>query len=749
MKQKRLNVRIYKVKNEASLLKILVLLLFIIMVQGPLFARPRATEPLGLSEARGVINRFTGGQMNVHLSLGLPCTADGADRYVYHVSHGQLYVDASSGVALCRGFYDYVKSLGAGICSWSGNRFALPPHLSDVKAKTVTSPYRDHAYMNVVTYGYSMPYWDTTRWDKEIDWMALHGVDMPLMLIAQEAVYRMVFHKMGLSDAEIDSWEVGPAHLPWMRMGNISRSETVPFEGPLSKNWHQEQIALLRHILARIRPLGMKPVFPAFGGFVPKAFTEHYPDAKLTETGWGGSFHNYRLDPLSPHFVKIGQLFVQTWDSIFGAGKYYLSDSFNEMAVPSDTALLTSYGDAVYASIHSANPDATWVMQGWTLGYQRDEWGSGRLQALLRHVPADRMMLLDMATDYNKCFWQNGYNWDAYPAFYGKQWVWSVIPNMGGKTAQTGQLSYYANGRFDALNAPNRGNLTGYGFAPEGIENNELLYELVADGGWHADSLQLKDWLSNYARCRYGSYPADVASYYDGLLHSVYNSFTDHPRFAWQRRPDHDVRGTVAENDAFYQGVVHLFAHPSQMWNSPLYRSDLIEAAAFYAGGRAEQLMPSIQQAIDQGDTLTADKLIARFRTLLTDADRILTLHPLYRLERWEQMAARMGTDATESKTYARNARRIVSTWGTSASSGLNDYSARVWSGLVRGYYLPRWLAYYSNALGRTHIDIRAWEDAWVDSAPSLQSAESVPADTLGFLQHIIAEGRLQSSAAH
>ncbi len=28
-----------------------------------------------------------------------------------------------------------------------------------------------------------MPYWDWERWEKEIDWMAVHGINMPLALV--------------------------------------------------------------------------------------------------------------------------------------------------------------------------------------------------------------------------------------------------------------------------------------------------------------------------------------------------------------------------------------------------------------------------------------------------------------------------------------------------------------------------------------------------------------------------------------
>ena len=89
-----------------------------------------------------------------------------------------------------------------------------------------------------------------------------------------------------------------------------------------------------------------------------------------------------------------------------------MADSFNEMDVPlskdSITALqeLAGYGESVYSSIQKVNPDAIWVMQGWTFPYQKKDgklfWTPERLQALVSNVPDDKLMILDLANEYNK-----------------------------------------------------------------------------------------------------------------------------------------------------------------------------------------------------------------------------------------------------------------------------------------------------------------------------------------------------------
>ena len=223
----------------------------------------------------------------------------------YAVRDGKLHLRASSGVALCRGFYDYAKRHGGGLFTWSGSSLRLPALPAGGEERRVVSPFRHHYYLNVVTFGYSAPYWDWARWQQEIDWMALHGIDMPLALTAYEAIIARVWKKLGLTDEEINQYFVGPAHLPWMRMGNISG-----IDGPLNADWHRAQIALQHKILDRMRSLGMKPICPGFAGFVPQAVRRISPQTELVTTHWAGSFSNWMLKPSDPLFRKICTAFI-------------------------------------------------------------------------------------------------------------------------------------------------------------------------------------------------------------------------------------------------------------------------------------------------------------------------------------------------------------------------------------------------------------------------------------------------------
>lgn len=636
--------------------------------------------------------------------------------FEYSVENGVLYLRANSNVSLCSGFYDYIKANHMGLLTWSGNNIKLPKQLSDCPKTVKQSAFKHNYYFNVVTYGYSTPYWDWSRWEQEIDWMAFHGYDMPLALMASEAIMARVYKKFGFSDEEIDTYFTGAAHLPFLRMGLMER-----LDGPLGEDWYKHSVDLQHKVLERMKELGMKPICPAFAGFVPKEIKKYYPDVEVVTTTWSNVFHNWMISPEEELFKQMGTAFIHEWEKEFGECEYYISDSFNEMEIPfppkgdpSRYELLARYGNAVYESIKEGNPEAVWVMQGWMFGFQRHIWDYETLAALVQKVPKGKILLLDLAVDYNKTVWNSEVNWDFYKGFFGQPWIYSTIPNMGGKIGWTGDLEFYANGHLEVINSANRGNLVGYGTAPEGIENNEVIYELLTDARWSNDSILLRDWLKEYSINRYGNYTSGIKHYWDGLLNSVYASLEPHPRFNWQFRPGSVKKGSIAMNEYTYDAIEAFLNESDKFKDSPFYKADLAEATVMYVGGKLELLVNMIETSILEGNLDKAKEMEYQFVALMEGMDKLLTLHPTLRLDKWLQFADRCGTTEKKKEQYLRNAKRIITVWGPP----VDDYAARIWSGVIKEYYLPRW-EFYFDAL-KKQKDMNIYEDfekKWVGNS--------------------------------
>ena len=259
--------------------------------------------------------------------------------------------------------------------------------------------------------------------------------------------------------------------------------------------------------------------------------------------------------------------------------------------------------------------------------------------------------------------------------------------------------------------------------APEGLENNEVIYELVADGGWTEEPIQLDRWLSDYTACRYGQLTMAMETYWQNISHSVYGSFTDHPRFNWQLRPGIATKGTVCMNDSLFMAIEAFATNAPILGHSALYQADLAELMALYAGAKMEILTRKITKAYNEGDPDTGMALERSFTDIALTVDSLLDSHPTLRLDRWIGFAtAAARGNHSLALQYERNAKRVVTIWGPP----VDDYSARIWSGLIRSYYLPRWQYYFQVLRTRQPFDFKEWEQNWVETSANIGARRPV-----------------------
>lgn len=628
---------------------------------------------------------------------------NGCDQVETLVENDVLTIRGSSPVAQCRGFYDYTKRNGFGIVSWSGNRFAFPSTLPNEGPIKTVAPVPYFNIFNTCTFGYTMPFWTWERWEQELDWMAVHGINMPLALNANEAIGMRVWKRFGLTDTEINDFYTGPSHLPWQRMGNIEK-----LCGPLPAEWHDRQVILQHKILNRMRELGMKPICPAFAGFIPRGFKRLYPNLKMHLAGWVNRPEWARpmlLAPDEPIFTEIGKAFIEEWEKEFGKCDFYLSDMFNEMEVPVSKKDKTAYceymakcGEAAYRSVTAGNPDATWVMQGWILNYQRNIWSPEAYEALISRIPKEKYIILDLGTDWNTFVWKNGTSFEKYTGFFGAPWIYSVVPNMGGRNILTGDMEYYANGHLDALNSKNRGKLVGFGNATEALNQNEVLFEIFFDSVWKTTRTDTAKWMENYAVCRYGKCPEAIKESFKLLRDGVYSHFSGLPCFGWMEFPP--TRGRPNRMGPDFMKALELFASVAdEMKSSPLYMHDLKEYTAHYLSVKMQDAVMAMIDAFQNDDPTSGETHFKDFEKMGLEADMLLNQHPYLNLKTWIDFARKNSDSPAIQDYYEWDARTLISIW--QPVNPLSDYACKNWGGVIKSFNIERWRLWKDVQLGK------------------------------------------------
>ncbi|KAK0077799.1 hypothetical protein PV325_003443, partial [Microctonus aethiopoides] len=398
----------------------------------------------------------------------------------------KIEIIATSGVSAAWGFHYYLKNYCHCHISWDGNQIELPNIFPDAHI-TVTSNDRFRYYQNVCTAGYSSTWWQWEQWEKNIDWMALNGINLALAFHGQEAIWERVYLQLNFTREEINEQFGGPAFLPWARMGNIRG-----WGGPLSPAWHNHTIILQHKILERMRELGISPVLPAFAGHVPRAFTRVFPTANLSKTEAWNEFEDkyccpYLLSPSDPLFKIIGGKFLQAYIDEFGTDHVYNCDTFNENEPSkSDLESLKNIGAAVYSAMTSVDPQAIWIMQGWLFVNDFDFWTEPRVKAFVTSVPIGKMIVLDLQSEQFP-------QYSRLKSYYGQPFIWCMLHNFGGTLGMFGSAEII-NKRVIEARKMTGSTMIGTGLTPEGINQNYVIYELMNEMAYRNKSVDLDAW---------------------------------------------------------------------------------------------------------------------------------------------------------------------------------------------------------------------------------------------------------------
>ncbi len=677
--------------------------------------------------ARGLVGRLIPSHAAEVVLEQIPAAADGADVFEVETRGASLVLRGNSGVSMASALGWYLANIAHAQLSWDGDNLGLPGRLPPVPAKVrITSPYQYRAYLNYCTFNYTMSWWDRARWEREIDWMALHGITMPLATTGQEAVWQATLRQFGMSDEEIRRFFTGPAFSGWQWLTNIEQ-----WAGPLPQSWIDSHLALGQFILGRERAFGMTPILQGFTGCVPLALAARYPGAAIErkkvwcEVPPGTA----QLDPEDPLFARLGRAFLGEQSRLLGTDHLYAADPFHEGEPPrAGPGYLSSVGARIFAVTSAFDPKATIVMQGWTIR-----------EGIVSGIPADRLLVLDLT----------GEKWKETHAFWGRPWIAGVLHNFGGRTCLGGNLPGIAANAPALLADPAAGRLVGIGAFPEAIEQNPIVYDLALGLAWSRQAPDLPAWVKAYVLARYGhdSPPAQAA--WRELRDSVYaqsdpapqmeSPITAPPALALDRASAWG--GFVREYDpnSVWRAWEELLAASGDLGAVDTYRYDEVDVGRQALADLSLPVYAEAVSAYRAGDAARFAAARDRFLDLIDDMDALVGTRREFLFGRWLADARRWGKSAGEKDLYERNARLLLTLWGPPGREAyLHDYACRQWSGLLRGFYKARWERFFaflatqppgykegdlyrvfgrpgdeSNAFYRT---LSAWEYAWCDA---------------------------------
>lgn len=603
---------------------------------------------------------------------------------------GKPVIRGNSWVNIATGLNWYLKHHAGIHLTWNQMQAKLPAQLPAVMQKERHETNLRLRYdFNYCTFSYSMAFWDWKRWQTELDWMALHGINMPLAAVGHECVWRNMLLRMGYSEQDVANFIPGPAFLAWWEMNNLEG-----WGGPLPLSWYGQQEKLQKRILKRMKEYGMKPVLPGYCGMIP-SFLSDGPKQQ-----WNGFTRPSILLPNDPRFAQYAKMFYEETKRLYGEAEYYSMDPFHEGSLPQGVDI-GEMGRYILSAMKQAAPQAKWVVQGWN---------ENPRPKMLEALPAGEVIVLDLFSECSP-MWGIPSRFKRENGYGDHDWIFCMLENFGANVGLHGRMDLLLNNFRLTRTSPLARHIVGWGLTMEGSENNPAMFELMSELPWLKEIPTKEAWLDSYVKARYGKADETIRKAWQIIADGIYNA----PFGNYQQGPHESIFCARPAFNCFQVSSwskMNNYYDPTTTWEAAQL---MLSVAEQYRGNNNFEydLVDICRQALADRGRIVYNRTIADFNScdkrafkqdseeflrLLLQQDSLLATRSEFRLGNWTQQARQLGTTLEECNQYEWNARVQITTWGNRhcADEGkLRDYAHKEWQGILRDFYYPRWKHFF------------------------------------------------------
>lgn len=609
----------------------------------------------------------------------------------------KVKIIGSSGVNIAAGINHYYKYFCSVHISQVGNQIKMPEELilpeKPVRRRT---PMKVRYSYNYCALSYTMAFWDEEKWQKELDWLALNGVNAVLDITAQEEVWRRFLLRLGYTMDEVKAFITGPAYYAWFNMANI-----YAVGGPVHDGFFKKRTDLARKNQLYMRKMGMQPVLQGYSGMVPTDIKEHIKGAPVIAQGlWNALSRPYMLKTDSETYIRLAEIFYDCQKKVFGdITKYFATDPFHEGG-KSGRMKVQNVSRQIMTSMLKNNPDSVWIIQSW--GENPSKQLIEGLDGYKQHA-----LILDLYAEKRP-------RWESWlgKEFMSTPWVYCMLNNFGGRMGLHGHLRTLANEIARASRSADF--MAGVGITPEATHSNPIVFDLFFETIWtdtnQIEPIDLNEWFKGYIRRRYGDFSDNM---YEAMLllnDTVYNPELNEagegaPESVINARPALKINsastwgnGIIAYDKAEFERATALFVHDYEKFSSSEgYRFDLVDLLKQVLSNTAQEYQQNMAQAYQEKDLISFMKWSDKFLSIIRYTDGVLACEKEFMVSTWLDDAKKCadGLDEFSRKMFEFNARALITTWAGSRlaadKGGLKDYSNKQWAGLTKDFYLARW----------------------------------------------------------
>lgn len=432
---------------------------------------------------------------------------NGFDCCEYYDENGKIILCGNNKVMIAHAYYNYIRKYCGAYFTHTGSNCLdikdapAPEHFR----KTVKQKKR--VYLDYITHSNSTWLWTWEDWEKELDFMAMSGINMALNVVGNDALMFYALVNSGLSQRSAAFFISGPAFYAWQITGKLDMY--------LPRNdfsTYDDQIILAKKIYTRMLELDIEPILSTYGGQCTEKIFKVFNKPKYYKCDQWNAFPQVRkFDILDDGFKKIFKEYLFVQEEKIGKAKYYMCDYLcNFQNRTSRQGIMkkraAEYERLLNFCVDTDKPCIVFPSEGYNKYF---------LEGITK---CDKLVL-----DIDGTMFEKTNHFNNFDCIIGNTHNNSPHQSLRGDLIELSKNNY-------AILSNSYENIVGVGFFPESLEQNPVYHELMFDIMSENAEIDLKAWLKDYTKRRYGEESEKINKAYEILLETCYseeNSKTD------------------------------------------------------------------------------------------------------------------------------------------------------------------------------------------------------------------------------
>lgn len=597
---------------------------------------------------------------------------DGSDCYEIYAEDGKIVLAGNSNLSIAMAYYRYLSEY-CSVTVTSGDYDISYIYRSPLPQEKITyvSPQKIRARISFEMFSLAGNFWGFDRWEKEIDFMAMHGINAALQAVGFDAVTYHTLAELGMDKDFCAEFASGPAFLSRQLTGNVAGMHSIN-----SIDYLERKLSIGRMINEREKHLGIEPIMPAAMPSVPFSLRKKYTKMDIFKAPqWYNLPPIFYIEPDNGFFGVFNGKFLEKQKELLGETDAYIFEPAYDVEKKGYNAYFKKLGPALSELIDDFNSEAICFTHASSISTDFFASMKGNKFVFIDDCEALNTELLD-----------------------GRKFIVNVSGNRYGRTGLYGNIDKLCENPYAKAKAV-RPDVLGSCLSIDSFDENPMFCACAFESIKRDDAFDCEKTLCDFAEKRYGTDAFNTAVL--KLKEICYNT-DDCAGSIICARPATELKHTAPYDHLTERNIDFraLYALTDEILKSTEGKNANLRADV-------QSMMRQVLSEFAYPVYLKATEFFRRqnasgfeqtsnlFLEICNDMDRLLKTRNETNLYTHVDEARQLGSNKDERQSLEINFLMLHTIWGPLDHSMLYDTAWREWGGLVADFYAQRWYMYF------------------------------------------------------